>query len=230
MLKLAKKYYEIHRSITGSGLRKSLKLLQSIIPKLQIKKIKSGTKVFDWKIPPEWNVKDAFIQNEKSQKIIDFKKNNLHLINYSTPINKIVKREDLTKHLHYLKKKPNAIPYITSYYKKYWGFCLSYNQFKKKIKGNNFKVLIKSKFNKNGNLNYGELIIKGKSKKEILIHTYICHPRMANNETSGPILCTYLANFFSKRKNRFSFRFIFTPETIGTISYINKNLEQLKKM
>ena len=131
--------------------------------------------------------------------------------------------------MYYLKKKENAIPYITSYYKKYWGFCLSYNQFKKKIKETIFKVLIKSKFNKNGNLNYGELIIKGKSKKEILIHTYICHPRMANNETSGPILCTYLANFFSKRKNRFSFRFIFTPETIGTISYINKNLEQLKK-
>ena len=158
--------------------------------------------MFDWKIPPEWNVKDAFIKNENGQKIIDFKKNNLHLINYSKPIDRNIKKKDLIEHLHYIKKAPNAIPYITSYYKKYWGFCLSYHQFKNTIRGKKFRVLIKSRFNKKGKLNYGELFVRGKSKKEILIHTYICHPSMANNETSGPVLCTYLANFFFKQKEQ----------------------------
>ncbi len=229
MIKLAKKFFKIHRSITGEGVRKSLKLLKKEIPSLKIKKINSGKKIFDWKVPPEWNVKDAYIKDENNKKIIDFKNNNLHLVNYSFPVKKIISKKELLSHLNFLKNKPDAIPYITSYYKKYWGFSVSFRDFKSKFKGKNFKVLIDSNFNSKGFMNYGELIIKGRSKKEILIHTYICHPSMANNETSGPIVCTYLAKYFKKRKNYYTYRFIFTPETVGAIAYIKKNLKNLIK-
>ena len=229
MIELAKKYFEIHRSITGKGVRKSLKLLKKEIPKLKIKKIKSGYKAFDWKIPAEWNIKKAYIADKKGKKIIDFKDNNLHIINYSSRINKFLSRTELLKHLFFRKSKPNAIPYITSYYKKFWGFCLSYNDFKKKFDQNKYKVVIDSNLNKKGFLNYGELIINGKSKKEIIIHTYICHPSLANNETSGPIVCTYLAKYFLNKKNNYTLRFIFTPETIGAIAYIHKNYKYLKE-
>lgn len=228
MIELAKKYFKIHRSITGKGVRKSLKLLKQEIPNLRIKKIKSGNKVFDWKIPAEWNIKEAYIADKNAKKIIDFKNNNLHIINYSTSINKFLSRQKLLKHLFFEKSKPNAIPYMTSYYKKFWGFCVSYNDFKSKFNQKKYKVVINSKFNKKGFLNYGELIIKGKSKKEIIIHTYICHPGLANNETSGPIVCTYLAKYFQKKKNNYTLRFIFTPETIGSIAYIYKNYKSLK--
>ena len=229
MIKLAKKFFKIHRSITGEGVRKSLNLLKKEIPSLKIKKIKSGKKIFDWKVPSEWNIKNAYIKDENDKKIIDFKNNNLHVVNYSFPVNKTISKKELYNHLNYLKNKPNAIPYLTSYYKKYWGFCVSFRDFKSKFKGNNFKVFIDSNFNSKGFMNYGELIIKGRSKKEILIHTYICHPSMANNETSGPIVCTYLAKYFKKRKNYYTYRFIFTPETVGAIAYINKNLKNLIK-
>ncbi len=229
MIKLAKKFFKIHRSITGEGVRKSLNLLKKEIPSLKIKKIKSGKKIFDWKVPSEWNIKNAYIKDENDKKIIDFKNNNLHVVNYSFPVNKTISKKELFNHLNYLKNKPNAIPYLTSYYKKYWGFCVSFRDFKSKFKGNNFKVFIDSNFNSKGFMNYGELIIKGRSKKEILIHTYICHPSMANNETSGPIVCTYLAKYFKKRKNYYTYRFIFTPETVGAIAYINKNLKNLIK-
>ena len=236
-----KKYYDIAknelfkipRSLTGKGVRKTLKVIQKELPKLKIKKIKSGSKVFDWKIPHEWNVSDAYILDKYNKKIVNFKKNNLHIIGYSIPINKILTKKSLFKKLYFLKKQPRAIPYLTSYYKKDWGFCLNYNQFKeikKKYKINDkFKIVIKSNFKKKGNLNYGELVIKGKSKKEILISTYICHPSMANNELSGPIVSMCLANYFSKKKQlEKTIRFIFIPETIGSIAYLNKNYEYLK--
>ena len=229
MIKLAKKFFKIHRSITGSGVRKSLNLLKREIPSLKIKKVRSGTRVFDWIVPPEWNIKDAFVADEQGNKLIDFQKNNLHIINYSTKINKFVSKKELLNHLFFLKDKPNSIPYITSYYKKFWGFCLSYKEFKKKFNINKFKVVIKSNFKKKGFLNYGELIIKGKTKKEILIYTYICHPSLANNETSGPIVCAYIAKYFSKKNNFFTLRFVFAPETIGAITYLKINQDYLKK-
>lgn len=228
MLKLAKKIYNIHRSITGNGVRKTLKVIQSHLPDLKIKSFKSGSKVFDWKIPPEWNINDAYIADLKGKKLIDFKNNNLHIVNYSTPVNKILNKENLLKHIHTIPQKPKSIPYITSYYKKYWGFCLKHEELKL-LKDNKYKILISSKFNNYGKLNYGELFIKGSSKKEIIIHTYICHPKLANNESSGPTLVTYLAKFFAKRKNNYSIRFLFLPETIGAIAYLNNNYKKLKK-
>ena len=186
------------------------------------------------KIPPEWNVKNAYVKDKSGNKIIDFKKNNLHLVSYSVPINKHVTKKELINHLHFLKKQKTAIPYVTSYYNKYWGFCLSYKNFlklKKKYDDNEkFLVKIESKFKKNGKLSYGELLVKGKEKKEILISTNICHPAMANNELSGPLVATALAKYFKKSRNlKKSVRFLFMPETIGTIAYIKKNLKNLKK-
>ncbi len=228
MIDLARKLYPIHRSITGKGVVKSLKIIKKKISKLDIRSFNSGSKVFDWIIPPEWNIQDAFIAKINGEKIINFKKNNLHIVNYSTAINKIISKKELLKHLHSLPSKKNTIPYVTSYYKKYWGFCLSESE-KKLLKDKKFIVKINSNFNNRGKLHYGELLIKGKSKREILIHTYICHPRLANNEISGPTVTSYLANYFLKKKNNYSLRFVFLPETIGAIAYIHKNYEYLKK-
>ena len=185
-----KKLFPICRSLTGFGVRKTLKIIKKEFSNLKIKKVKSGLKVFDWTVPPEWNVINAYVIDKNGFKIIDFKKNNLHLVGYSTPMKQTLKKKDLFKNFHFLKKQPRAIPYITSYYNKRWGFCITYNEFKKfdkkYVSEDEFKVVIDSSFKKDGNLNYGELILKGKSKQEILISTYICHPSMANNELSGP--------------------------------------------
>ena len=236
-----KKYYNlgknilfpICRSITGKGTLKTLKFIKKEFKDLKIKKIKSGKKVFDWVIPPEWNIREAYIVDKNGKKIIDFKNNNLHIVGYSIKVNRIIKKRDLIKNLFYLKKQPDAIPYITSYYKKRWGFCLTYNQFKeiniKYSDEDTFKVVINSNLNNNGSLSYGELIIKGKSRKEILISTYICHPSMANNELSGPIVSMSLINYFIEKKLNKTLRFIFIPETIGSIAYLSRNLKYLKR-
>ena len=160
--------YPICRSITGSGQKKTLKIIKKEFPSLNIRKIKSGKKVYDWKVPFEWNIKDAYVIDKFGVKIIDFKKNNLHVIGYSSPVNKLLRKKDLFQKLYSLPNQPKAIPYITSYYKKNWGFCVSHNQ-KKEIKrkyskNDIFKVVILSSFNKNGYLNYGELLLKGKTK------------------------------------------------------------------
>lgn len=231
--KLGLRLFPICRSITGDGVRKSLILIKNHLPKLKIKEVKSGTRVFDWIIPPEWNIKDAYVKDHLGKKIIDFNKNNLHIVSYSTPIRKKINKIELFKHLHVNKNIKKAIPYVTSYYKRYWGFCISYNKkkfFDKKYsKKNYFEVKIDSSLNKRGSLTYAELFIPGKSKKEILISTYICHPSMANNELSGPLISTALSKKFSKVKNNFGLRFIFVPETIGAIAYIKKNLKNLKR-
>ncbi len=225
--------FPICRSLTGYGVKKTLGIIKKEFPKLKIRKVKSGTNVYDWKVPPEWNVKDAFIIDKFNKKIIDFKKNNLHLVGYSEPINKKLERNKLFQNIHFLKKQPNAIPYITSYYKKRWGFCASYNQikkFEKKYKKKDkFTVVVKSNLNHSGYLNYAELVLKGDSKEEILISTYICHPSMANNELSGIIVSMGLINYFQKKRLKKTLRFIFIPETIGSIVYLSKNLKHLKK-
>ncbi len=235
LIKLGKKLFKIHRSITGKGVVKTLRILKRECSNLKIKNIKSGTKVYDWKIPSEWNIKDAYVINSKGTKIIDFKRNNLHVVAYSQPIKRYVSKKELLDHLHFYKKQKNLIPYVTSFYKKYWGFCISYKDFSKIKKSYNdndkFFVNIDSKFNKNGKLNYGELFIKGKSQKEILISTNICHPSMANNELSGPLVSIALAKYFKKNQKKLkrSIRFVFLPETIGAIGFINRNLKKMRK-
>ena len=223
----------ILRSITGSGVRKTLMLIKKEFPNLIIKNIRSNKKVFDWTIPPEWNLKSAHISDKYGKKIVDVKNNPLHIVSYSLPFNSEISKKKLEKKFYYLKKQPSAIPYVTSYYKKRWGFCITYNQFKNFLKNykktDKFKIFINSHFNNKGYLNYGELLLRGKSKKEILISTYICHPFMANNEISGSILAMCLIDHYKRKKLKYSIRFIFIPETIGSIAYLSRNLSKLKK-
>ena len=232
--KLAKnKLFTINRSITGKGIRKTLYLIKKEFPALKIYNISSKTKVFDWEVPDEWNVVDAYVLDKDNKKIINFKKNNLHLVGYSTKINSTINKKKLFEHLHSLPKQLDAIPYVTSYYNRTWGFCISHRtklKFNKKYTSKDiFKVVIKSSHNLNGNLNYGELVLKGSSKQEILISTYLCHPSMANNELSGPIVSMSLIEYFTKiKKLDKTIRFLFIPETIGSIVYLSKNLLDLK--
>ena len=223
----AKNIFFHNRSLTGKGTLKTLNFIKTKIPRLKIKKFKSGKKVFDWIIPNEWNVNHAYIEDLNGKRLVDFNDNNLHLVGYSVPVNKIINFKKLKKKIHTIKKLPNAIPFRYSYYSKDWGFCLEYNKYKK-FKNTDYKVVIDSSLKK-GNLFYGELLIKGKSKKEILLSTYICHPSMGNNEVSGPVLLTAISRYLIKKNNLFySYRIIFIPETIGSIAYIHKNLRLLK--
>ena len=229
ILKWARDLFPICRSITGNGLRQTLFYIKKIIPDLKIQSFKSGKKCFDWTIPNEWNIKDAYLMHVKSKKkYAQFKKNNLHIMGYSEPTNSILNLESFVERIYHNKKYPNAIPYVTSYYKKDWGFCMSYNQFKK-LKRGDYKVFIDSRIKK-GKMNYGEVLLKGRSKKEILISTYVCHPSLANNELSGPLLTTFIIKKLKKlKKLNYSYRFVFVPETIGSIAYISKNIKSLKK-
>ena len=226
--KIFKKLFPICRSITGKGFEESLDILSSV-SKLNKKKVKTGTKVLDWIVPEEWNIKDAYVKSN-NKKIIDFKKHNLHVVNYSTNVDKVLSYKELIKHLHYLPNIPNAIPYVHSYYKKYWGFCLKYNEFKKLNKKGKFKVKIDSNFKK-GNLIYSDNLIPGKSKKEILIYTYLCHPQMANHELSGPLAWLALYDIIKKTKpHNYSYRFVICPENIGAATFLHKNKNNIKNI
>ena len=228
-LKLGKKLWPLKRSITGKGVNQTLKILKNYNNKLKIIKFKSGKKVFDWTIPNEWVVNEAWIKDDNGKKIINFDENNLHLLGYSSSIKKKLFLKQFMNRLHFHKKQPNAIPYVTSYYKKNWGFCLTYNQLSKMNKKKKYEIYINSKFKK-GSLSCAEIYLPGKSKKEILFSTYICHPSMANNELSGPMISIFLSKWLKNKKNRkWSYRFIFVPETIGSIAYLSRNFKKLKK-
>ena len=220
--------WPINRSITGQGTLKTLKIIKEILPKLKINNVKSGYKAFDWIVPNEWHINDAYIITPSGKKICNFKKNNLHVIGYSAPVNKTISLELLQDNLYSLPRQSNAIPYVTSYYQKRWGFCIADSERKKLEKGN-YKVFVDSKFIK-GKLNYGEIFIKGKTQKEIFISTYVCHPSMANNEISGPAVTTFLTKWIEDlKKSNYSYRIVFIPETIGSLVYLSKNLNKMKK-
>jgi aminopeptidase-like protein len=223
--KIFDQLFHINRSITGPGYEKSLEIIKKIIP-LKIDSFKTGKKVFDWTIPKVWKAKHAYIKNEKNEEIINFKKNNLHLMSYSDSVNKIMDLHKLKKNLHTNKKIPNAIPYVTSYYKKNWGMSMSYKQFKKLKKGK-YKIFIDTKFY-NGNLKTGNFLKKGKSKKEIIFSSYLCHPSMANNELSGPITMCHLYKKIKNINFKHSIRFLINPENIGATAFISKYKNKIK--
>ena len=225
--RLCEVLWPITRSITGNGVRETLSIIQQEISNLTIHEVPTGTQCFDWKIPKEWNIKDAYIIDPDGKKIIDFQDSNLHVVSYSTPINQTVPLAELQEHLHSLPEQPNAIPYVTSYYEERWGFCLTENQ-RKTLKEGNYQVCINSELS-DGSLTYGELIIPGKSEKEIFLSTYVCHPSMANNELSGPTVTTYLAKWIQSQPREYTYRIIFIPETIGSITYLSKNQQKLKE-
>lgn len=224
----AKLLWPLNRSITGDGLRATLSQIQRKLPNLEIVEVKTGTIAFDWTIPREWRVKDAYLITPSGEKICDFKDNNLHLVGYSVPIEMQIDLAELQNNLHSLPKQPKAIPYVTSYYKERWGFCISHND-RAKLEDGLYKVFIDSELF-DGSMTYGELIIKGETEEEILISTYVCHPSMANNELSGPCVATFIAKWLTNSpNNRYTYRFIFIPETIGSIYYLSMYMRDLKK-
>ena len=216
------KLFPLNRSISGKENEKSLEILREIYP-FEIKSIPSNTKVYDWTVPPEWNVKEAWVKDSKGNIIINFKDTNLHLVSYSIPIDKKVTYNELAQHLYYLEEKPDSIPYRTSYYKRDWGFCISYNNFLKLSKDETYHVYIDSSLDSNGKMVYGEALKKGETDEEILISSYICHPSLANDNLSGVVLSCFLFDQLSRMDTYYSYRLLLIPETIGAISWLWKN-------
>lgn len=228
MEKYFDRLWPINRSLTGNGNRETLKILSEIAD-IKISEIPSGTECFDWTVPPEWNVKEAWIEDSKGRKIVDIRDNNLHLMSYSEKFSGKMKLDELKKHLYSLPEQPDVIPYLTTYYKKRWGFCISHNQLES-LKEDDYSIFVDSEFNPAGSMTIGEALIKGNSDYEILLSTYICHPSMANNELSGPITASFIFNELKKNQQpRFTYRFLFLPETIGAIYYLSVNGNHLKE-
>ncbi|MCZ4692650.1 DUF4910 domain-containing protein [Legionella pneumophila] len=225
---LAKRLWGINRSITGEGVRETLSIIKNEhLPNLSIKEVPSGTKVLDWIVPREWKIRDAYIRTPSGEIICDFKRNNLHVVGYSIPIHKHMNLSELNSHLYSLDDQPDAIPYITSYYSEHWGFCITQKQ-RDQLTDGLYEVFIDSELF-SGSLTYGELILPGISNKEVFLSTYICYPSMANNELSGPTVTTYIAKWLDSLPYRkYTYRIVFIPETIGSITYISQNINWLK--
>jgi aminopeptidase-like protein len=220
--------FPINRSLTGNGNRETLKILSEIVD-LKIHEVPCGTECFDWIVPPEWNVKEAWVKNSKGEKIIDFGKLNLHLLGYSEPFKGKLSLSELKKHLYSLPDQPNLVPYMTSYYKRRWGFCITHSQLEN-LDEDEYEVFIDSTLDENGSMTIAEAYIPGEQKEEVFFSTYICHPSLANNELSGPLVASHLYQALTKReKLKYSYRFIFLPETIGSIYYLSVNGEDLRK-
>ncbi|MBV4430580.1 DUF4910 domain-containing protein [Clostridium tyrobutyricum] len=227
MYDLIKRLYPICRSITGKGVVESLEIVRDIIP-IEIKNLPSGTQVFDWTVPKEWNIKDAYIKNSRGEKIVDFKKSNLNVLNYSVPVHMKMSLKELKKHLYTLPDYPDWVPYLTSYYKKNWGFCMTQNQYDK-LEDDTYEVVINSTL-EDGYLTYGEYFLRGKTDDEVLFTCYVCHPSMCNDNLSGISLITYLAKELSKLDLKYSYRFLFIPETIGAITWLSLNQDKVDKI
>lgn len=218
--------FPICRSLSGQGTLDTLDYIKDIIPELQIHKVPTGKKVFDWEVPYEWNIKDAWVKNSKGEKIIDFKVHNLHLVGYSEPVHKKVSLKDLDEHLYSLEDLPDAIPYITSYYKSRWGFCLSHNK-RKSLQEDEYEVFVDSTLEP-GEITYADIVLPGETKKEILLSCNICHPSMGNNELSGPMVVSAIVEWLKEQPRRYTYRIFFGPETIGSIIYLDEHLEHLQ--
>lgn len=217
---LVARLYPICRSITGDGVRATLKILQEHIP-LQIREVPSGTQVFDWTVPKEWNIRDAYIKDAVGDRVVDFKESNLHVMSYSVPVTTRLSLGELKKHLHTLPEQPEWIPYRTSYYREDWGFCLSHKQLLELEEGE-YEVCLDSSLQE-GHLSYGEYFLRGEVEDEVLISTHVCHPSLANDNLSGVALATFLAKHLGQLRLRYSYRFVFTPGTIGSVTWLSLN-------
>ncbi len=228
MLALAKSLFPLNRSLMGPDIRRSLEIFQKLHPEFKKIEFTTGTKVYDWEVPQEWCIREAFIEHESGKRFAIFSENNLHLMGYSEPVDKVLDKKELLKRINSLPNNRTAIPYLTSYYKKSWAFCMSNEQVEKLPEGK-FRVFIDSEF-KDGYLCLQEAIINGTSNKEIFFSSYLCHPSMANNELSGPVLLSKLMDYVKTLKNRrYTYRFVLLPETIGSIAYLSLRRDLLKK-
>lgn len=227
MYRLIEKLFPVIRSITGHGVRSTLAEISKIIP-LTLIEIPSGTRVFDWEIPDEWNIQGAWIKNSNGEKIVDFQKSNLHVLNYSIPVHKKIQLEELKEHVFSLPEHPSWIPYRTSYHNRTWGFCMAHDELEKLAEGE-YEVFVDSTLQQ-GSLTFGEYLIEGETTDEVLISTHICHPSLANDNLSGIAVATYLAKELSKSKPFFSYRFLFIPGTIGSIAWLSLNEAQTKNI
>ncbi len=220
--------FPICRSLTGNGVRQTLSILGQEFSDLQVFEVPSGTEVFDWNVPKEWNLNQAYLISPDGEKLCDTNITNLHVVNYSIPFQAEVELDELREHLYTLPEQPKTIPYITSYYKERWGFCLAHAEYEN-LKPGKYQVHIDTSLEE-GSLTYGEVLISGSSDEEVLVSTYVCHPSMANNELSGPVMAASIIQWLQKQKRlRYSYRVVFVPETIGSITYISRNLDQLKR-
>ena len=224
---LIKKLYPICRSITGDGFRESMRILQNHIP-LQIHEVPTGTQAFDWIVPREWNIRDAYVKDSKGEKIVDFQESNLHILNYSVPYKGTVKLAELKEHLFSIPEHEDWIPYRTSYYKENWGFCISHRLLEN-LKEEEYEVLIDSSI-EDGHLTYGEFFLKGEIEDEFLISCHSCHPSLCNDNLSGMGVATYLAKSLSQKQLRYSYRFLFIPGTIGSITWLSRNENKVSKI
>jgi aminopeptidase-like protein len=220
MHELMHELYPLCRSITGNGVRQTLRILQKEIP-LTIREVASGTAVFDWTVPKEWNFKEAYVKNSRGDRIIDARTSNLHVLNYSMPVHKQVSLEELKNHLFTTPEHPEWIPYRTSYYNEKWGFCISHNQFQN-LKEDTYEVFIDTSL-EDGYLTYGEYVIEGATSNEVLISTHICHPSLCNDNLSGIVLAVFLAKQLAQASLKYAYRFLFIPGTIGSITWLCLN-------
>lgn len=228
MYQLAEELFPIDRSLTGDGVRRTLAIIQRELPDMKVHEVPTGTQVFDWTVPKEWAVRQAYIEDEQGNRIIDYRDLNLHVVGYSTPVDRWVDLDELKQYIYVQKGQPDAVPYVTSYYVPRYGFCMSERQ-RDSLPSGRYHMVIDSEIF-DGSLTYGELVIPGREEKEILISTYVCHPSMANNELSGPVLAVALAKRVAAQTNRkYTYRFLWIPETIGSITYLSGHLEHMKK-
>jgi aminopeptidase-like protein len=219
--------YPICRSITGEGVRETLRLVQKRIP-ITIEEVPSGTKVFDWVVPLEWNIRDAYVKNLDGERLIDFRKSNLHVVNYSQPVNQRLPLVELKKHLHSLPEYPDWVPYRTTYYKESWGFCLSHKDLVELV-DSEYDVCIDSTL-KPGYLTYGEFLLRGEIEDEVLISSHVCHPSLCNDNLSGIAIATFLADWLRSCQRRYSYRFLFIPGTIGSITWLSQHQQQASRI
>lgn len=227
ILGLIGELYPICRSITGDGFRETLRVLQKLVP-IQVHEVPSGTRVLDWTVPREWNIRDAYVKNSRGERVIDFRRSNLHVLNYSVPVRTVLSRAELDKHLFSLPEHPDWIPYRTSYYREAWGFCLSQRD-RMALSEDDYEAVIDSTLAP-GSLTYGELLLKGERDDEILISAHACHPSLANDNLSGVALAAILAQALGAAARRYSYRFLFIPGTIGAITWLSRNETQVGRI